>query len=465
MNLIAGTRRDAAPRQAFTLLEIIIVVAVIALLAGMLIPVGIALRQQARQTQTKIRMQNILNALSIYGHDTSDRCYNLQLACGLGGTGEFDSLEHIWNNNSGVSTVPPPIDVIIFDSGHWYSNLFDSTNYQNGISINGTNYVYQVTADFRLFGSQVFETVPPPNTTWSASNFTSVWPTQWPETDWDLASPGTHPPILRFPWGKIGLRIDGKLCDPSVPEGTGYPMPTNFQESTTSRGFIDSVTEVTGNSWATMGAPATGRIWSWSTTNANQTDWVTLRSSMRSDGSSASPIDTNGPMPFDMGWMSPLATIQLLQVAGIVPPGIAGANQYRTDRTPSQPWNDAWGNPLVVVYALFQPERYSRVFDSQNRRDLLLRGALEAYHYNRSVYLAVAAPGQHLDTVDYPNISTNWASSQDGVVLSAYWKQVRSVCGAVNWNESAFTAPPWKDVQIGKLNSCLSLLTAPTEIK
>ena len=87
-------------------------------------------------------------------------------------------------------------------------------------------------------------------------------------------------------------------------------------------------------------------------------------------------------------------------------------NLYRTDRNPRQPWNDNWGHPLVVAYALFQPTRNLMVnsvrvqenpqcqdqFDHNvtanpevYNNDTGLTQARNLYQYDRSVYLVVAA--------------------------------------------------------------------------
>jgi hypothetical protein len=116
-----------------------------------------------------------------------------------------------------------------------------------------------------------------------------------------------------------------------------------------------------------------------------------------------------------------------------------------------------------VVYALFQPERYVRDFDGENRRDLLLSAASRAYQGNRAFYFAVGAPGATPDPALAP--PATWAAGADDTVLRDYWKQIRAVAGAAEFTEDSFTSPPWKGVRISKKNGLKCLLTAPIETK
>jgi hypothetical protein len=50
----------------------------------------------------------------------------------------------------------------------------------------------------------------------------------------------------------------------------------------------------------------------------------------------------------------PRKSAEILQVSGLV----STVANYRDDRGASNPWNDAWGNPLVVSYGLYQPTEY-----------------------------------------------------------------------------------------------------------
>jgi hypothetical protein len=140
-------------------------------------------------------------------------------------------------------------------------------------------------------------------------------------------------------------------------------------------------------------------------------------------------------------------------------------DEYRKDRRTTQAWNDAWGNPLLVSYALFQPERFSRVFDGQNRRDLLLHGAMTAYKYNRSIYLAAGAIGPTIrDRTKLDALAASTAASGDAPVLRALWTQVRECCKAYDWTERSFDQPPWKGVRNLSTAGERCFLTSPLEL-
>jgi hypothetical protein len=185
----------------------------------------------------------------------------------------------------------------------------------------------------------------------------------------------------------------------------------------------------------------------------------------RSDGSTVS-VEANQPLPFDLGWLSPISTIDLLKLAGTLDP-ITGERDYRTDRNPRRPWNDTWGHPLVISYAIFQPERFQRVCDGQNRRDLLLKKAYDAYGYNRSVYLAAGAVGPDRAALGpvIDTLATSGSAAEDRVALAAMWKQICANCDAVSWTEAGFSAPPWKGVKLGKKNGMRSFLSVPSEVR
>ena len=71
---------------------------------------------------------------------------------------------------------------------------------------------------------------------------------------------------------------------------------------------------------------------------------------------------------------------------------VADVQTYQTNRNPKQGWNDAWGNPLIISYALYQPPQYNGN-DSRRFADYYLTVAKQQYQYNRSVFVSVGAPG------------------------------------------------------------------------
>ena len=134
---------------------------------------------------------------------------------------------------------------------------------------------------------------------------------------------------------------------------------------------------------------------------------------------------------------------RILEVLGVLPetnPTLAYAN-----RKPGSPWNDGWGNPLVVAYALYQPPKYKN-----SPADYYLSESLKAYGYNRSIYLTIAGAGLKIRTA---LSSTSSISTGD---LANIWTQVNSVVNVdsgtmlkewkVDSTYNAFTNPPWQGV-------------------
>jgi type II secretory pathway pseudopilin PulG len=451
-------------RGAFTLIELLKVIAVILLQAGMIIGTVAEVRLRARQTSTSLRMQVVLDALINYDNIDGSSALSLQSHLPIGGVVSFATVKAIDDAAQTGSVPPPPGFTYVYYNGGWQTTLLTTSNYQAGIN-NEESALF-----FRRQEASVFDVMPTSlASVTSAAVYQNWWPGQWPPTDWMALSPGTTPPILRFPWGKQGMRIDGTLCDASIPVGVFTSAnPQQFLELTHSAGVMTSVHETMANAWATSGnsLASDGNVWAWNNASTNQTDWVTMTGATRSDGTilNATQAAANLPMPYDLGYLSPMQTIAFLQAANVLS-ATTGANDYRTNRSTTAAWNDAWGNPLIVVYAIFQPERYNRVFDGQNRRDLLLRSATENYQFNRAIYLAVASAGPTLPATT----PLTWTPSGDALTLQQYWMQIRTVCNAVDWNETSFNNPPWQGVRIStkKISgvSYTCQLTAPTVVK
>lgn len=144
-------------------------------------------------------------------------------------------------------------------------------------------------------------------------------------------------------------------------------------------------------------------------------------------------------------------TVRLLAAAAVLPgddPATAADESvvaYESDRGRKAPWNDRWGNPLVVAFALYQPGSSAQLRDDKAQ-----------YQYNRAVYLAAGAAGEVLETP----LAGDWTANR-----AALWNQVRTVCRAGEWTETGFDEAPWKGVRRGKSGRLTSWLSAPQELR
>jgi hypothetical protein len=188
--------------------------------------------------------------------------------------------------------------------------------------------------------------------------------------------------------------------------------------------------------------------------------------------SSASPVDLRQSR--NLGQLSPIRSSEILQAIGILSPGSEGTNAYRTDRSTKAPWNDRWGNPLVVSFAIFMPARYDwnsaattpwplaeQSDGLLGGRDLFLTKSREFYGYDRALYFGVGAVGPVLDE----ELPVSWS---DGVVnrqtLRTLWKQIAVNCSAADWTQDSFADPPWSGVRIGTSDEDRSYLAIPITI-
>ncbi len=188
---------------------------------------------------------------------------------------------------------------------------------------------------------------------------------------------------------------------------------------------------------------------------------------------------------------------------------------YTTDRHTREPWNDKWGNPLVVAYAIYQPQpaAVANGIGGLTGPNPLATQAKDTYQYARSVYLSVAAAGPYVrnitsaklaspnlgDWIDAPPGSppgstvqqwqaspvwdnSNYGSSpQSGGNLYLIWKQANQICQQPQgsdpttqpelrtWNETSFDDPPWVGIKwghrtvLGHNENCF--LSFPQELK
>jgi hypothetical protein len=164
-------------------------------------------------------------------------------------------------------------------------------------------------------------------------------------------------------------------------------------------------------------------------------------------------------------------TLQLLVIAGILRPNdpMTPVNEtlddYK-DRGPKKPWNDGWGNPLVVAYGIFQPSDSLAlgVPGTVANAGKQVQQALELFQYNRSIYLTIGAPGPFVqNSLDFSTLATA------DTAITNIWTQVTNVCSANTWTEASFDHPPWQGVKRGKKTIAgreyKSLLSSPLEFR
>jgi prepilin-type N-terminal cleavage/methylation domain-containing protein len=480
--------------RAFTLLELLIVIAIISILSGAIFAVIPMIRFRAAALDTTHRIEQILTAVGTYGRDNGSAAQSLQEAAGLGGVIKFDSMEVISQvlKAGGAGRNLPMFLQRPDGSGRFWGVWTDP--YVWTFVPPSTSDPYHPNSDEdaqqRPKWKEVMDVLPPLSGTVDKSFYETVWPSSWPDTDWNAPAPGTKPPILRFPWGRPGLTLDGGPCDPSKPTTAIFRRVIEWKNHATfcddkyiyggqtawslnrvgDTPYLDNVP--VANCWVTY--PPSGASTmiditldaAFLTTGSQQTaPLVSPVTGHRSDGSTVT-VEANQPLPFDLGLLSPLSTVDLLKLAGTLD-ATTGEHDYRTDRNPRRLWNDAWGNPLVISFAIFQPERFQRVCDGQNRRDLLLKKAYDAYGYNRSVYLAAGAIGPDRGALrpSIDALAASGSAAEDRVALAAIWKQIGANCDAVSWTEAGFSAPPWKGVKLGRKNGMRSFLSTPSEVR
>ena len=194
-----------------------------------------------------------------------------------------------------------------------------------------------------------------------------------------------------------------------------------------------------------------------------------------------------------IGEFSPMATIQLLQSSCILP----SPEVFRSDRSASRSWNDAWGNPLVVSAAMFiapryeghddydmnwygikdaYDKRYPHLFSDylKGGRDWLWKKCADSFGSPRQAYICVGAMGPRrvvagaLNDIaaTMPNWAgdrpmTTWTSIDDAVVLRAIWLQVRDLCQADRYTADHADKPPWKGVRRVRNGGNISFLCSP----
>jgi prepilin-type N-terminal cleavage/methylation domain-containing protein len=131
------TLRKSLPRlQAFTLVELLIVIAIIAILAAMLLPVISVAEQHAKKTQAKIECNTIGSAIQAYESDYSRMPVS-------GGVQSSGFTNFTYGSTFNTTTTPQQIGSItnggsgIITNSEVIAILLDLTNYVNNWNNNG----------------------------------------------------------------------------------------------------------------------------------------------------------------------------------------------------------------------------------------------------------------------------------------------------------------------------------------
>ncbi|MBA3708232.1 MAG: type II secretion system protein [Planctomycetes bacterium] len=415
--------------RAFTLIELLMVLAIIMILASMLL-VGIPhMLFVAKALDTEQRMESVLNGIQLAGHADGDIAYSVQRT-GMGDDFTWSSLRTAIERFKAQGTLqsqkddlPPNIKLRIAGPPQMASPNFridnqicwllrDSTGTEvktGGWKVGADDYysdsrwnpIAPRSGESLELTMEVLPDTQQPTawylTRWPTLVETGVAPTlnqtSWPASDWDKPSPGVIPPIWSSPWGRPILSRSGELIEKQYDQHS-------------------------------------------------------------------------------LDQLSPLYTIRMLQMAGVLEPGSAGADSYRTDRGRNRRWNDRWGHPLVVTAAVFLPPRYDfgtrpdgtpeDSVDLRGGRDFLLRKAKEHYSYSRAVYLSVGAIGPKLRTP----LPASWIPANDAVNLRNLWLQIRDVTEASKWNQDSFSKPVWKGgMKRGRNGEERCFVKSPVEVK
>ena len=138
---------EGRSKSAFTLVEMLVVIAIIAILAAMLLPVLAKAKDAAKKAQAKTEMGSIVTAIEGYDQDYS-RFPMTTNEVAAAGANDF-TCGYVANPQSSIAWTPSTASVAVPYGGYSYDNnsnvvaiLMDMTAYPNGNPTANANHVY-----------------------------------------------------------------------------------------------------------------------------------------------------------------------------------------------------------------------------------------------------------------------------------------------------------------------------------
>ncbi|GDY14502.1 hypothetical protein LBMAG53_33800 [Planctomycetota bacterium] len=410
--------------RAFTLIELMIVILIITLLASLVLTGGSWLISQSRWLVTGQRLDAAVEAIQ-RKRGESDGVMDDFMRNGIGLDVRFIPITRLLSelmdtskygplpasnsplvdsSDAGESVSVPPYvrrekNAFITSAEFSFTSygiMVQARNLWNGVGRDQPVENLIATCDIAPTREVLARGIRP-----SAYWYYSAWPVIWPMPAWDQADPPTVTP-------HVG---SGCAFTHTLSEGDG---PTHYRP-------IPPGLTITGSPFGKKRIRAYPKF-----RCGEHTMPLTLSQPDLSQLGIVRDIGAmEDPEPGDLTMFSPLVTTRLLRFADILTTS-TGLNDYRTNRKSDRPWNDRWGNPLVLSATVFIPPRQLafHIFDPPNRvadpflgsdmdgplyavqsraewftqnlmrrRDLLLQAYREAYTYNRSVTISGGAVG------------------------------------------------------------------------
>jgi prepilin-type N-terminal cleavage/methylation domain-containing protein len=178
--------------SAFTLVELLVAIAIIAILAALLLPALAAAKARARRTQCLNNLHQINLALHLYAGENGDVLPN-------SGRVTYKSFRDAVKSYLGLNQPDSPQDAIFacpadtfyFNEGnlslvphgqHEETNYYFSSYVFNGLNLIGTNYPnYQYNGLLPGVGGKKLGSITTPTKTLSVMDGMAIWPYSWHE--------------------------------------------------------------------------------------------------------------------------------------------------------------------------------------------------------------------------------------------------------------------------------------------